>query len=399
MRKSTLSFVLAAATAFAGAGCSNTPTNPSVSFTAPVAAAPANGTAYKFKAQPVTVSITNAVRTGPAPTTYLVEVATDPNFANKVLTKDSIPEGSGSTTSVTLSNLPAGSGDVTYYWRSTATVDGVASSPSPTQSFVVQQQIVLNAPAPSDPANGASTSELRPRFVTKNASRQGAVGTITYVFQVSTSANFSPIVATQTVTEQSGGQTAWTPGSDLPTGTLFWRAQARDDANTEASSFSNALSFVLQPFDPRKAIFLNNPPDVGSWPETTKITSIEFSDGYMLVDFDRRGEGSGAWPETGFGVQYTLGMCFNLNNQWYCSAPIQFWAGREMEASGPADRIGDNWYYDPARWGPMTGHQPADGELVAVWVGQGNIRGSTDTYRERSNFVLIPFYSSYHAPR
>ena len=35
-------------------------------------------------------------------------------------------------------------------------------------------------------------------------------------------------------------------------------------------------------------------------------------------------------------LQYTLGMCFNLSGQWFCSAAIQFWFGRDLDASGPA---------------------------------------------------------------
>ncbi len=399
MKKVACSLVLAGG--LFAAACSNSPGAPSVSFTSPVAAGPANGASYKFKAQPVTVTITNSVRTGSTTPTYAIEVASDPGFVNKVFSQDGIAEAAGGTTPVNLNALPAGSGNVTYYWRSWAVVEGVAGPTSTTQSFVVQQQIVINAPALSSPAAGGTVSALRPTFVTKNAARQGAVGTITYVFQVSTASDFSTLAASSpAITEQPGGQTSWTPSSDLPTGTLYWRAQAKDDSNSEASGFAGAKSFVVEPFDPTKAIFLNNFPDIGSWPQTATITSVVFEDGFMLVDFDKR-QGHDKWPEAGFGsdsgLQYTLGLCFNINDQWYCSAPIQFWEGRDLAASGPADSIGDNWYYDPARWGPMAGHQPAYGERVAVWVGQGNLRGGGNTYRERSNFVVIPFGSDYYA--
>src|SRR4051794_28359103 len=96
------------------AACSKTPGAPSVSFTSPLASQPSNGTGYKFKEQPVTLTISNAVRTGQATATYSVEVATDTGFANKVFTRDAIPEGSGTTTSVTLGGLPGGA---TYYWH------------------------------------------------------------------------------------------------------------------------------------------------------------------------------------------------------------------------------------------------------------------------------------------
>jgi hypothetical protein len=380
--------------------CSNSPAGPSVSFTSPISAGPTNGSSYKYKAQPVTLSITNAVRTGRVPAAYAVEIATDPGFGTTVLTRTDIAEGEGSTTSVALPGLPASAGNVTYYWRSWAIVDGVDGPKSPTQSFVVQQQIVVNPPAISEPASGTTTAESRPGFTTRNAARQGAVGDITYTFQVSKVSNFSSIVLEATIPEQSGGQTTWTPRSDLPAGTLFWRVQARDDANAEVSAFTNPVSFVVEPFDPFKAHFWNGP-NVADWDQTAKITSVRYDGGYFLIDFDKR-DGPGAWPEVssgGFGpLQYTAGMCFNLGGEWHCSAPVQFWAGRELEAGGPWRDIHVNWFYDPARWGPMAGYQPECGERVAVWVGQGNLRGNNgNTINQRSNFALFPFCSVYSA--
>jgi hypothetical protein len=395
--------IVALVAALAAAACSttNNSASPSVSFTSPATAGPANGSSYKFKDQPVSVTITNAARTADATVTYTVEVATDSAFANKVLTRDGIAEGSGTTTTVTLSSLPASNGAVTYYWRSIASVDGVASTPSPTGTFVVQQQIVLGMPASSEPSSGLTTTDLRPRFVAKNASRQGATGNITYNFQLSRVSSFSTLLFDVTVAEQSGGQTTWTPPSDLPAGTIFWRVRARDDANGEVSGFTSALSLVIEEFDPRKATFWNNPSGIADWPETAKITSVDFSTGHMLVDFDRR-TGPGAWPENAsalFGpIQYTLGMCFRLDGDWHCSAPTRFWIGRTLDNSGPNDRIADFWYYDPARWGPMAFHQPVNGELVAFWVGQGNLRaGTITTNEERSNFALVRWGENYRA--
>jgi hypothetical protein len=391
-----------AAVVLAASGCTSSPgSSPTVSFTSPLAAGPSNGSSYKFKEQPVTLSIKNAVRTASATATYALEIATDAGFANKVFTRDGIPEGGGDTTTVTVSSLAAASGNVTYYWRWMAAVDGTASPPSATQSFVIQQQIVLGAPTLSEPANGTTMTEARPRFVARNASRQGAVGAITYQFQVSRAPDFSSLLFDVTVAEQSGGQTSWTPGSDLPTGTAYWRVRARDDANGEWSGFTGAISLIVEPFDPHKATFWNNPPGIAGWPETAKITSVDFSTGYMLVDFDRR-TGPNAWPENAsaaFGpIQYTLGMCFKLGGEWHCSAPTRFWIGRDLEASGRPGEIPDTWFYDPARWGPMVGHRPAPGELVAFWVGQGSLRsGTIATNQERSNFALVRFGENYRA--
>jgi hypothetical protein len=380
----------------AGTACTNSPGSPSVSFSSPLAAGPSSGSSYRFKEQPVTLSITNVARTGPAPTTYSVEVASDPAFTTKVFTKDSIPEGGNGTTSVTLPALIANSGNVTFYWRWKASVDGVASALSPPQTFTVQQQIILGAPTPSTPASGITTTSQRPTFVANNAPRQGAVGPISYLFQVSTSSGFGAILASATVAEGSGGAggtTSWTPGVDLPGGTIFWRIQASDPANAETGGFSTVNSFVVQPFSLKDAEIINNPPDLADWAETTKITSIDFSTGFMMVDFDQRL--TGRWPESGFGVEYTLGACFNISARWRCSAVIQFWTGRDLEASGPAGEIAQNWYY--GRWGIMNGYQPAIGEVIGVFVAQGNLRDNAHetVVFERSNVAFTPFGTNY----
>jgi hypothetical protein len=220
------------------------------------------------------------------------------------------------------------------------------------------------------------------------------VGKITYIYQVSTSSSFSSILMTSPAVAEGSGQTAWTPTSDLPL-TVFWRVQAKDDTNGEASSFTGGFSLTVQPFDPTKAIFIYNPPDLGSWPQTSTITYIEFGDGIFSFDFDRR-DGNNAWPDVGFGsdgsLEYTLGLCEQINNQWYCSAAIQYWNGRDPYVTSD---IAGNWFYDPQRWGILAGRQPQDGELVAIYVAQGNLRGPGYTYQERSDFVVMPWGGSY----
>jgi len=150
----------------------------------------------------------------------------------------------------------------------------------------------------------------------------------------------------------------------------------------------------------RQATIHSSPADLGSWPETAKITRVFLNPNGVEVDFDRR-LGPTRWPDEPFGkgsIEYTLGMCLDLSGHWHCSAVVQFWYGRELTAGGRPDEIGRNWFYDPARWGPMTGHQPATGEVVGLFVGAGNLRGrSAPGYVlcprvcERSNVVLVPW--------
>jgi hypothetical protein len=148
--------------------------------------------------------------------------------------------------------------------------------------------------------------------------------------------------------------------------------------------------------DLSQATIYNSPADLASWARTATITSFSWTPGVMRVDFDKR-VGPGRWPDTPFGapgdsLEYTLGICLNINGHWDCSAPIEFWFGRDI---GATTNISGNWFYDPIRWGPLVGHQPVPGEMVGIFVGQGNLRGVTDhsgsSVLERSNVLLVPF--------
>ena len=396
MKLSQLPVWLALAALALSSACSKSPASPSVSFAGPLASQPANGTAYRFLAQPVALTITNAAKTGQATVTYSVEVATDPAFANRVFTKDGIAEGSGGTTTLQVTSLAGGT---TYYWHWKAVVDSVAGPASAPQSFTVLAQVTVNTPFAVSPANGGTATAARPTFTVTNATKTGPVGPITYEFQVSTSESFSPITASATVPERPA-TTSWTSSVDLPAGTtLFWRARAKDDLNGEASGFTAATAFSINLFNVNDVTWIDNP-NMAGWAETSKITSIDFSTGYINVDFDRR-DGPNQWPPAPFGdggggeIQYTLGMCFNFSGHWFCSAAIQFWPGRELEASGPLVNVAKDWFYD-VRWSPMTGHQPAIGELVGIFAANGNVRDSMSwAIEQRTDVVLLPFGVNY----
>ena len=60
-----------------------------------------------------------------------------------------------------------------------------------------------------------------------------------------------------------------------------------------------------------------------------------------------------------------------------------------------ADRrrsTGGTGHYDPVRWGPMAGYQPANGERVGFFVSAGDARNNGHVVvKERSNVVMVPF--------
>jgi hypothetical protein len=371
-----------------------------VTVSTPQPVAPAANQQVKFAEQPLTLTVKNAVHTGSSALTYTFEVATDAGFASKVYTKEGVAEGAGQTSQI----VDKLAGEKTYFWRARATSGSTIGPNSAPRSFVVGPEVVIQAPIlVSPPPNGTASGS--PALVVSNAARTGPAGAIFYRFEVSPAASFDPIVFTSTVAEQPGGQTSVSVAvaPNTPAGVYFWRVQASDPSNGITSPLSAVSSFTYQPFDMRQAIIINSPPDLGSWDETAHITSIVFSPFAFEVDFDRR-TGPNRWRDLDFGdghggtLQYTLGMCLNINGQWYCSAVVQFWFNRELTASTPPSYVGRNWFYDH-RWGPMIGYQPSNGEMVGLFAGTGNLRDKSFSGRgcpqicERTNVAIVPWHN------
>jgi len=180
----------------------------------------------------------------------------------------------------------------------------------------------------------------------------------------------------------------------------------------QTSGFSNIQSFVTPSApaptpDPTpapsggdminmsQATILNSPLNLAQWPISVTIKHIDLTQEGVHVDVSPdRLNGGNRWPEASFGIQYTLGMCLNISGKWYCSAVVQFWTGLPA-SGGPPNEYAQNWFYDPGRWAPMTGHQPSVGENIGFFICAGdcrnNIYGDMSPIKERSNVVLVPF--------
>jgi hypothetical protein len=388
-----------------------------VVISAPQPMSPANGAQVAVDQQPLTLTIQDASSTGVRPLTYTFAIAIDAAFQTIVLSQTGVkPGGSGQTSFRLSQTLPP---DHTYYWRVQAQ-DGANASDYATSSFAVFTPVVIQPPTPTSPADGSTVSGLQPALTVVDSSRTGPAGAISYVFQVATDGNMTNIVATGQVAE-TASQTSFTPGSNLSAGTkYFWRARGLDPSHS--SVFSNIVSFSTPaapsapappppgtPLPPgsggtdtlTNAVVLNSPFDLGTWPITTQITSLNMASDGVEVLFTKR-DGPGRWPDVippGFTgpLEYTLGMCLNISGQWYCSAVIEFWNGLD-KSGGPPDQYALNWFYDPIRWAPMTGHQPAVGETIGIFVCAGDCRnnhnGDASPVHERSNVVLVPMPSS-----
>jgi hypothetical protein len=363
-----------------------------VTLTSPVAVSPADGQQFKFADQPIKLVVSNAVTTGTSAATYTFEVATDSGFSNITFSKSGVAAGANQTSL----SIDKQAGQNTYYWRARATVGGVQSLNSKARSFSIGPEVVLQTPAPISPAQN-STVNGTAVLVTADVGRSGPVTAVTYKFDVSDSSTFANVVFTKTVGEQPGQTSASVDAQLTNNATYYWRVQASDNASGVTSAVSPVFSFRYLAFDMHQATIYNSPTDLANWPETAHITSVVFTSDAFLVDFDKR-DGPDRWPDTPFGdgsLEYTLGMCLNVGGHWDCSAVVQFWFGRELSASGAPWNIGGAWFYDPARWGPLTGQQPQDGDTVGLFVCAGNCRNNTagdNSYvKERSNVVLVPW--------
>jgi hypothetical protein len=372
-----------------------------ISITAPVPVTPANNQQFRNAEQPVTLVVRNGVSTGTSALTYTFEVASDAAFASRAYTRENVAEGGGGQTSLRIDRIGA---DKTYFWRVRANSGTQAGPYSTTRSFSIGPEVILQTPALISPENNGQASG-NPTFTVANVARTGPAGQVFYRFEVSTSSTFEPLALAQTVAEQGGGRTSFTyqVPANTPAGTYFWRVQASDPSNGVTSPFSATFQFRYQPFDMRNAIILNSPAEMGYWPETGRITSVNFTVEAFEVDFTKR-DGPDRWPDftpPGWSgsLQYTLGMCVNPSgNQWYCSAVVQFWHGRALSDSTPPSYVGRNWFYD-GRWNPIVGYNPSNGEIVGLFAAAGNQRDQTFGFGlcparcERTNVVLVPWHN------
>jgi hypothetical protein len=360
-----------------------------VSLTAPKPSSPNDGQAFKYAEQPLTLVVKNAAATGSAPT-YTFQVATSP-----VVSQEGVAQGANGSTSLVLPKL---AGAKTYFWRVRATSSGTVGLFATARTFSVGPEVVLQAPVLASPGSGASVSGTV-SFTVNNVQRSGPVTAITYRFDLTDTSSFSHILASTTAAEQAG-TTSVAPNVTLGAGTYYWRVQALDNASGVSSPLSAVSAFNYQPFSLSQAKMVSSPQDFANWAETAKVTSITFFPDSFWVDFDRR-DGPDRWIDTPFGdgsLEYTLGMCVNISGQWYCSAVVQFWYTRDLAASGIPGNVSFEWFYDPARWGPMAGYQPQEGEIVGLFACAGNCRnndaGDRSYIKERTNVAFVPWSNS-----
>ena len=233
--------------------CSKSPVTPSgsVTVTAPLMNAPANGAFIANLSQPVTLGVTNGlVSDSGVGATVLFEVASDAGFSSKVQTKE-VPAGVGQT-SVKLDALPAGRD---YFWHVSTNAGGTVGAFSAAARFTIGPAIVVGAPTPISPLTGA-TSIGWPTLIVGNAGRSGPVTSLVYRFEISTTAGFTSVIASGNVSEGANDTRFTPPASPAPpTQTaLFWRATVTDQGSGAAGAPSLAQTFSAQAATPQSQI-------------------------------------------------------------------------------------------------------------------------------------------------
>ena len=121
----------------------------------------------------------------------------------------------------------------------TATLTVAGASIAITQRAFVAAP-TLAVPTPSSPTGGQTIVELRPTLVATNAVSTGAIGTVTYRFEVTDTDTF-PDNPLRTIVQdgiaQGNGTTSWPLPRDLgPGGLYFWRVRATNGTLTTAFS-------------------------------------------------------------------------------------------------------------------------------------------------------------------
>ncbi|MFT3839464.1 MAG: hypothetical protein QM723_20945 [Myxococcaceae bacterium] len=138
--------------------------------------------------------------------------------------------------------------------------------------------------------------------------------------------------------------------------------------------------------------------DVASWAQTTTITAVNIVDGAFEVDFDKK-DGPNRWPDEcdlpGFApdcLQYSIWVFEYVGGQWYGTGAIEMWYGRADTGAEPAgwtveQQIQGNWIYYS---GAMGSHVLVPGEQIGIMVTTGDerLKNNADLHERSDVFVV-----------
>lgn len=258
MRSINLPRVLVAVALVVAAGCeakkSSNPLSPTVAgpipgveITAPKLLEPAQGFKFKESQQPIKLLIENSSSSGVRPISYAFEVSTDNSFSSKVFARAGVPPGEGGRTWVQIDKLENGRA---YYWRARAE-DGANSGPYSAANFEVLPKPQLDPPSAVSPINNERVTTQRPDFRFTNSTRNAAVGTVYYEFQIAKDQAFT-ILAGAGVVDEAPSQTTFTAPVTLVDydSAYYWRVRGTDGETTGAWMVSQVFRSMARPNTP-----------------------------------------------------------------------------------------------------------------------------------------------------
>jgi hypothetical protein len=266
MRKTGALFTAALVVLATAAGCtkkSENPLSPSVagpiggvSITAPKLLEPINQATFASGAT-VTLLFESATTNGDRPITQEIQVALDPEFAQRVHTADKIPPGGAGRTSYTLPVLQEGR---SYFWRVRAG-DGANTGPySPASIFAINLSVRIETPVPLSPVRRDMIAGVQPTLVVQNTTFTGT-SNVMYRFEVAADQAFRQIIAVWSV-PRSGGERTEVTGSPLAPGTeYYWRVNATD--GSYVAPYSIIQAFRTEAPTPPPAPPAPEPPPTG----------------------------------------------------------------------------------------------------------------------------------------
>lgn len=227
---------------------SETPTSPNIAgpiagvgITAPALKSPING-AEVVNTEPLRLVFANATTSGVRPLYYVIEMAVDREFNQRVYFNPKLLPFEGEQTSVVVeTKLDV---EKTYYWRVRAEDGANASEFSHVAHFDLVIPVSISAPTSVSPSGGETITNRSPVLRVNNGGVQGRAGEVEYQFTVATDPAFANLVFWGAVPRHSSGSTTITT-SELPANALlYWRAYG---TNGVASSPNSATQTFRTP--------------------------------------------------------------------------------------------------------------------------------------------------------
>ncbi len=220
---------------------------PGVEITAPKLLEPAQGFKFKVSQQPIKLLIENSSTTGVRPISYTFEVSSDSAFTSRVFARAGVAPGDGGRTSVQIDRLEDGHA---YYWRARAE-DGANSGPFSAAQFEVLPKPQLDPPGAISPINNERVTTQLPQFRFTNSTRNAAVGTVYYEFQIAKDQAFTQLAGSG-FADETPSQTTFTAPVSLADydSTYYWRVRGTDGETIGAWTTAQVFRSMTKPSTP-----------------------------------------------------------------------------------------------------------------------------------------------------